>query len=792
MSNDKNDFFDHLEEKNPVNFKQLFSKYLSYWGWFVASLVITLFVAFAYLRYAKVIYKSEAKVKLLTDKENSNFSLDVTKLFNKSTVNLENEISLFKSVQLSEQVVKNLNLNVEYYYKSTVTTNQVYDLPFQVSYSGNNKDLNDVLQFTITVTSSGYEIVNNKTEAKYKAKGYFFNGHGSEFPIIIKPVSKTLFSQVKDKSFIIFVKPLRRTALELSQSFAIDSDGKDSDILSISLQGTNGKHSEKIINNLISVFEADGVADKQEVSQRTISFVDDRFVYLKKELESIEISKKEYKKNNNLSFIQEDAGSTIIEKNTKEQASFQIESQILLADLLKNSIESQKALELLPSDIGIQNTVINKLVSEYNATILEYQKTQVSAGVNNPSIKLLLTTISNQKVNIINSVKGYKQQLKTTLAQSEFAQRKAERGFTSLPEKEKILRSIERQQNLKESLYLLLLQKKEEASINLAITIPNTKIIDYAITESFPVSPQKSKIYLAALLLGLILPFGALFFWFKLDDKVHDAIQLESITTSVPVLAELPSLTDTKDSKMQNIEAFRTLVNNANFITPISENKQGSVYFVTSSIKGEGKTHVSYNFAVANANLNKKVILIGIDFRNPQLHKHIEKSRSGQKGFSNYLHDPKLQWQDLINRATDNGFEFDILLSGDIPPNPTLLLSNPRFGSFVEEIKNNYDVVIFDTPPTLLVTDTLIVSKFADATLYVVRSGLTEKKLINYSVKLKEDKKIINMGYVINDVNFNNSYGYGYGYNYGYGYGYGADVEQKKPWYKKLFKNKKK
>lgn len=785
MNTDKNDYFDFIEDENPVEIKQIIGKYLRYWPWFLGTVAVSLFIASVYLRYADVIYKTDAKVKLLTDKENSNFSFDVTKLFNKSNINLENEVALFKSVHLSEEVVRKLNLNVEYYYNSTVTSKKNNTPPFVVTYVEPENRLKSILQYSITVTANGYTILDLKSGKSHSTKGYWLNAPLPNFPITIHPaLSQNILTSI-DKNYTVFLNPITQSALQLSNSVQIDPEGKESDILSISLEGTDGSQSERIINTLIQVFEEDGIKDKQEVSRRTIDFVDDRFVYLRKELDSIEISKKEYKRSNNLSFIQEDAGASILTKTSKEQALYDIESQLLLAKLLTDNITSQKIFELLPANIGIQNMTINQLVEGYNTSVLEYQKLHTSAGNNNPTLQVLVSALSNQKRNIINSVKGYQQQLQTTLAQSQSAQRTAEGSFSSLPEKEKVLRSIERQQNLKESLYLLLLQKREEASINLAVTVPNTKIIDYAITKNGPIAPQRSKIFLGALFVGLLLPFSILLLIFKLDDKIHNAADVENKTRSVPVLAELPSVSDTSDSTTQSLEAFRTLANNTNFIMPTAEKNEGSVIFVTSSIKGEGKTFVSYNLANAYAHLEKKVILIGADFRNPQLHKYLEQTRKANKGFSNYLYDPTLQWQDLLCKTENDGFSFDVLLSGDIPPNPTLLLSNQRFATVITELKKEYDLIIFDTPPTLLVTDSLIISKYADTTLYVVRSGITEKKLITYSSKLNEDKKIINMGYVINDIDFSSTYGYGYGYNYNYGYGYGYSKEiQKKPWYK--------
>jgi capsular exopolysaccharide synthesis family protein len=787
MHTDKNEYFDPIEDENSVKLKQIVSKYLGYWPWFLATIIIALFIVFTYLRYADVVYKSQAKVKLLVDKESSNFTLDVTKLFNKSNINLENEIALFKSVHLSEQVVKNLKLNVEYYYNSTVRSKQIYNAPFVVSYYDDITNLKDDLEYSIKVTPTGYTILDVLSGQKFEIKGYTSDKKIAHLPIRIKPALGSVITKSIDINYNVVLKPLDKTALELSNAFEVDAEGKDSDILSISLEGTNGPQSEAIINNLIHVFEADGITDKQEVSRRTINFVDDRFVYLRKELDSIESSKKNYKKNNNLSFIQEDAGSSILQKTAKEQASFDIESQLLLADLLKKSIESQKAFELLPADIGIQNLTINQLVADYNTAVLSYQKLQTSAGSNNPAIQLLVSTLVSLKNNIINSVKGFKQQLKTTLVQSESAQKAADGSFASIPEKEKVLRSIERQQNLKESLYLLLLQKREEASINLAVTVANTKIIDYAITDIYPVSPQRSKIVLIALFLGMVIPFSILFIIFKLDNKIYTAADVENIADNIPILVELPSLKEDKDSQMQNLEAFRTLAHNTNFITPYTDDKKGKVIFVTSSIKGEGKTFVSYNLATAYSHLDKKVIVIGTDFRNPQLHRNLDNISKDTRGFSNYLHDSALQWKDLLLTNGDNEFSFDLFLSGIIPPNPTLLLSNQRFATFIDEVKAEYDIIIFDTPPTLLVSDTLIVSKYAETTLFVVRSGVTEKNLISYSKKLYKDKKIINMGYVLNDIDFSSSYGYGY--NYGYGYGYGKEAE-KKSWFKKWKKNK--
>jgi capsular exopolysaccharide synthesis family protein len=779
----KNSLLGLDENETSINITESFKKYLRYWPWFLGAMLLSLIIAFTYLRYADVIYTTEAKVKLIDDKKNTNFSLDMSKVFSKSTINLENEIALFNSYRLSEQVVQNLKLNVIYVSKGKINSKINFNPPFVINYALPQDSLSDIIKYEINITKTGYTILDTDSGKTLKTKGYWLNKPLPNFPITIQPSANESINSFVDNSYQIILKPIRVATLELTKAVQVTAMGKDSDIISLVLKNSDGEHAQVILNNLIKVFEEDGIKDNQQVSRRTIDFVDNRFVYLKQELDAIEISKKDYKTSNNLSFIQEDAGVSIKTKSDKEQALFDVESQLLLVKLLQDNLFKQTSFDLLPADIGVQNATINQLIAGYNTLILEYQKLQTSAGSNNPSMQVVLSSLKNQKSNIINSIKGYKQQLETSRVQGELAQRAAEGAFSTLPEKEKVLRSIERQQNLKENLYLLLLQKREEASINLAVTVPNTKIIDYAITNNIPIYPKTSFVFLMALMLGLFIPFGVLYLLFKFDNKIYSTTDIEKINNHIPILGELPSLqenkTENNEGSLEVLEAFRTLVHNTEFITPFDDTKQGKIFFVTSSIKGEGKTFVSFNLASTLAQLGKKILIVGTDLRNPQLHKHLDQSKLDNKGLSNYLHNNSLEWQDLLYKNKTTDFSFDVLLSGDIPPNPILLLSSKRFTTFVNEIRGLYDIIVFDTPPTLLVSDSLIISKYADTTLYVVRSGMTEKKLVSYSSRLNEDKKLNNMGYVINDI--------ASGYNYGHNYGYGRYVE-KKSLFKRLFK----
>ena len=446
-------------------------------------------------------------------------------------------------------------------------------------------------------------------------------------------------------------------------------------------------------------------------------------------------------------------------------------------------------LQLLPANIGIESTTINKLVGDYNSSLLAYEKLKTSAGINNPTVSLLEANTKDLKNNISRSITGYVEQLNTTLAQNTTAQEKANTRFSSLPEQEKALRKIERQQTLKENLYLLLLQKREEAAISYAVTVSNVKVIDYAITNPIPIAPKKKLIYLGALLIGLLIPFGFLYLKFLLNNKILGLKDLKKLIKDTPVLVEVPLIgTGKTEMTTQKQEVFRSLIQNLLFINP-KKTDEGTSILVTSSVKGEGKTFIAYNLAKGLAKNKKKVLLLGADVRNPKMHQFLNVPKTN-KGFVDYIADVSIDYKPLIKTTEKEPSNFDILISGSIPPNPSVILEDPRFEGLLEKLKASYDFIVVDSAPTLLVSDTLAFAPLMDTTLFVVRSEFTEQQIIPFSQSLIADKKIKNAAYILNGIDFaNNSYsygyGYGYGYNYGYGYGYG-DISTAKRWYEFL------
>ena len=553
--------------------------------------------------------------------------------------------------------------------------------------------------------------------------------------------------------------------------------------MALSIIGTNKDKSEAILNTLLDQFDYDGIRDRQLISQRTIDFVNERFVNLTRELDSIETGKELYKKSNELSFLDEDAGISAKNKTESDVEVFEVETQVELSNLLAKSLKSEQKISLLPANIGMANSQINGLIDQYNKLVLEREKSMLSAGEKNPITLATTQNIKELQQNILASVAAYQKQLGVTLAKYNTLKSQNRSLYSTMPAKEKMLRSIERQQKIKETLYLLLLQKREEAAINKAITAPSIKVVDFAITNNGPVSPKRQIVFLSALLLGFLIPFGILYLYFMLDNKIHSKQDIERVVPETPVIAEIPNIKGdqmyiTDNDRSILAESFRILRTNINYVMPFKPTGEGQIVYVTSTIKGEGKTFTSVNLALILASMQKKVLLLGSDLRNPQLHKFLNLERE-QKGVSGYLYDTSITWKSLVHERQLGNNHLDVILAGSIPPNPAELLSNGRFELLLNEVKQEYEYVIVDCAPTILVTDTLLISQFADVTLYLTRAGFTEIRLLQFSKELKQLHKLKNMSYVLNNVGDSKSYGYNYSYNYGYNYGYEKDDDYK-------------
>jgi capsular exopolysaccharide synthesis family protein len=779
-----------MEEENTIDIKQAITEYLRYWPWFILSLMLCATASFLYLRYTAKIYETTAKIKILNEGKGLNLPMDEL-LFNSSNVNLENEIEILSSYRILKKVEKELQLSHVFYEEGSIQTSQLDTLPFSYRRIIGVDSVSTTGSFNISVTPSAFEIYDFKTDSTTLFANHDTNITQHSLPFQIKIENPEELALCIGKQYNVHIKTIKNAVLNLKSSLEVNSVGKKSDIVELRMEGESASRSEKILNAILNAFNEDGIQDRQLISKRTLEFIDDRFIFLSEELDSIESDKKDFKQENNLVYIEADTQLSLKKGAQADDEVFRIENQLALSQLLEDAINDPNTKsKLLPANFGLESSAINTLIETYNTALLDNEKLIGSGGVNNPIVRQLQLQLLDLRANIDSSLKVYRNQLQLSQRQLASRDKKFKSEVYNLPQKEKLLRAINRQQKIKESLFLLLLQKREEASISLAVTEPSVKVVEYALSGSLPVSPKPKIIYLGALLLGLIIPFGILYVMFLLDNKIHGKEDIEKSISDIPVVGEIPTIKEGTNTIFSNpndrsilAESFRILSSNTNYILSFKEEGKGSVVYCTSSIKGEGKTFVSLNLSLALSSLNKKVLLIGADLRNPQVHSYLEIDKH-LPGLSNYLHDPNFEWKGALIKGFSEHPGHDTLISGVIPPNPPNLLTNGRFEVLLEEARTRYDYIIVDTAPTISVTDTLLISKFADATIYITRANYTEKILLEHANSLAKNKKLKNMGYVINRVGINKRSRYGY--NYGYGYGYSEDTF-KRSWKDKIF-----
>ncbi len=758
--------------------KQEFYKYMRYWVWFAIGIGVALFLSFLYLRYTPRVYMSSAKIQILNKQKGLELPSS-SFVFSRSSINLENEVEILRSFRIIEQVVKNLNLTMEYYEEGTVRTSEIDRFPFAIKKTKENDSIFGTEVFKINVKESSFEVYGSDAANPVVIPNFNSYLVNHDLPFDLHAKSLNSMKESIGKTFLLKFVPVSNATMKLKGGIGLSLVGKGSDLLQISYASESKPKSERILNELISVFDQDGISDRQEVSTRTIDFIDERFVYLAQELDSIETEKKDFKQSNDIIDLETDASLELSQRAISDENVFEVENQILLSDMLKNSLNSNNEKpDLLPANIGIENSNVNNFIDQYNDLIFQRDRLLVSGGENNPAVQVLNSKLTEVKNNINASLTASKQQLEASKRQLMGRNQKFVSRVSMLPGKEKLLNSIERQRAIKETLYLFLLQKREEAAINLAITEPSIKVVEYALSGGAPISPNSKNVYLTALLAGILIPFGFLYATILLDTKIKSKIDIELKVPNIPVLAELPRIKD-KDlvfrdptDRTVQAEAFRILSSNVNYILAAGSPNKGKVIYCTSTIKGEGKTYVGLNLSLALASINKKVLLIGADLRNPQIHNYTENSKD-EPGLSNYLHDDSFDWKSALITGFEKYPDHSTLLSGSIPPNPTQLLTNGRFETLLNEAKEDYDYIVVDTAPTILVTDTMLISQLADATLYLVRAEYTEKNLLAFSKNLHETGRLKNMAYVINGVGASKNYGYTYNYGYGYGYGSG-------------------
>lgn len=755
--------------------KQELSKYLRYLPIITGILIISISIVYVKLRYTKKQYQSNAKIKILSNTK----GLELPQagfIFSRPNINLENNIEIIKSSKIWEELVLNLNLVTTFYEFGNVLLTEVSSIPFNYELKVDENLINTSQLYNLEVREEGLFVFINDSEKSQIFTDYNTQFTSHDLPFELSAINLNTIKENIGKSYQISLTPVKEMASRLRQEFDVTVVGKNSDLLQLSFKGEIKLKSEKILNELMKVFELDGIRLRQEISERTINFIQERFIVLSSELDSIEVGIKDYKIDNNMISVETKVAKDMTKLSRVEEEMVALEAQFMVLNFIKSNIQAPlEKLEILPKFMNEESLEINTLIQEYNKVVFELDRLKTSAGSNNPQFKLLTKELNILKQNLVKSVTFMEVQLKSL--ETELLNRN--KAFTAtlldIPGKEKYMRNIERQQRIKETLYLFLLQKREEAAINKAITEPSMQIVEYASSYWDPIAPNSKKLYITAVLLGVGIPCFMIYLLMFFDTKIKSLKDIQNILTKTPHLGELPLVKNKIVSHQINdnsslTEAFRIFSSNLNFILPKKLDSQGQVVLCTSTIKGEGKTFLSINLARVEAEMGKRVLLIGGDLRNPQLHRNLNEINN-DFGLTNLLHENSLKWKECIQYSKNNA-NFHIITAGPIPPNAPQLLNNGKLETILKEVKLEYDLIIIDTAPTLLVADTYLLTPLGDLTIFVARYGYTDKALLDYIAEIETSGKISAMALVLNGIKENTGYGYKYGYNYGYNYGY--------------------
>lgn len=795
------------QSEEQVNIQELLFRYLLHWPWFVVSIIICIACAWGYLRLTTPIYNISATVLIKDEKKGGGASMssDLEKMglegFISSSSNVDNEIEVLRSKSLAREVVNNLGLFVTYMDEDEFPSKELYHTsPVLVSLTHQEADklpgrmeINMILQPTgvlgvqITVGEKEYRKQFDKLPAVFptdEGTVAFFANNDTLSAVCPENITK-------ERHITAFINRPFSVLKEYVNSLSIAPTSKTTSVVVISLENTNTRRGRDYINKLLEMYNINANNDKNEVAQKTAEFIDERIGIISKELGSTEQDLENFKRSAGITDLNSEAQIALTGNAEYEKKRVENQTQINLVMDLQRYMKGNE-YEVLPSNIGLQDAASAGAIDRYNQMLVERKRLLRTSTENNPTIINLDTSIRAMRTNVQATLDATLKGLQITKEDLAREASRYSRRINDAPTQERQFVSIARQQEIKSGLYLMLLQKREENAITLAATANNAKIIDEALADDNPISPKKTIVYLAALVLGVGLPVGVIYLIGLTKFKIEGRADVEKLT-SLPVVGDIP-LADEKTGSIavfenQNnlmSETFRNVRTNLQFMLENGKN----VILVTSTISGEGKSFISANLAISLSLLGKKVVIVGLDIRKPGLNKVFNIPKK-EHGITQYLTNTTANLMDFVQPSDINKNLF-ILPGGTVPPNPTELLARGGLEKAIETLKANFDYVILDTAPVGMVTDTLLIGRVADLSVYVCRADYTHKAEFTLINELAENNKLPNLCIAVNGLDLNSrKYGYYYGYGkygkyygygkrYGYGYGYGEKHGGKK------------
>ncbi|MEP6681648.1 MAG: polysaccharide biosynthesis tyrosine autokinase [Parafilimonas sp.] len=772
------------EENNGMDFRKILYIFLRHWVLFLITIIACILLTFMYLRYTTPSYQINSKILIKDDKSSPSGDqadlLSQLDIFNTQN-NVDNEKEVLQTHYLISKVVDELHLNISYFAEGSIKSTELYDkCPFkmQMLYL---KDSIPTQTFNLNFSDNGqtFTIKSDSINGKYHLNDTIIT---TNVKFII--TSNSSSSLAKNNYFISISTP-DATTQRYYNNLTFNINDKSASVILVSLVETVPKKGEDILNKLYEVYTSMNEEDKNKIADSTISFINERLAVVSAELSGVEKDIEQFKVKNQISTdMTEQASLALSNASDIQKQITQQDVQINILESIQNHLKSDEP-RIVPNAATILDPTYIATVQQYNILVLERDRQLQTTKADNPLVQNLNNQIEAIKKSLLISLSNIRKEAQIT--RDELANKNAQ--FLGLiasgPQKERVFLDISRQENVKQQLYLYLLQKREETAISKSGTLANSRLIEPGKSDVQPFRPNKSLSYLIAFCLGVILPTGGIYLKNLLNNRVTNETDVAK-ETNVPVIAEIghnvsdKNIVAEQNSRTALAEQFRALRTNLQFVL---KGKEQQVILITSSTSGEGKSFLSVNLGSILAISNKKVVLVELDLRKPKLSKAL--GMSTDQGFTDYLIS-KYKKEEIIKQTSVHPNLF-LISSGTIPPNPAELLLNNNVDDLFVWLKTQFDYIIVDTPPAGVVIDAVLLGRLANACIYVVRQNFTLKPQLQIINNFNQNEKLPNLSIIINDVQINKSYGYNYGYGYGYGYnsGYYSDDKKQK---RKLFK----
>lgn len=794
-----------ISANGSVPLSDIFFMTLRHWPWILLSVTLCIGAAYIYLlrtpnvytRCAELLIKDDGKGKSAGGEEFADLGLF------QSNTNIQNEMTNLKAKDLMEEVVRRLGLDIDYYHEGGFhdVVAYGYDLPVKVTIDGFPSE--NSLSFNLNVDKDGKFTITKLAEPGKEIVKEIFSGNLNDS--VQTPVGKIVVSPShnykKDEIINLKVKkiPLSAARDSYNARLSISMTNDKGTVIKLMMSDQSVQRADELLNTLINVYNENWIRDKNQIAVSTSNFINDRLSVIESELGNVDSDISSYK-SSTLTPNVEAAASMYMNQSQQTQAQMmEVNNQLSMARYIRSYLTSaDNGDQLLPANSGLNSSNVMSLISDYNEKILQRNSLVAKSSEENPLVQQLDEQLSRQRQAIIHTIDNEIIALNTQLKSLRGSEAATVSKLASNPTQAMNLLSVERQQKVKESLYLFLLQKREENELSQAFTAYNTRIVNKPGSSGIPPTPNRRNILAMAFIIGLAIPFGFTYVKETLNTKVRGRKDVEELTP--PFLGEIPLYGGNREkggkfSREKQVraivvkggkrdvinEAFRILRTNLEFMK-INKN-EADVVAITSFNPGSGKSFLTMNLAVALALKNQRVLVIDGDMRHGSSSAYIN---SPETGLSDVLSGSLAKVDDaIVNDKNLPSLQF--LPIGTTPPNPTELLETKRFPALIADLRNRYDYILIDCPPIEVVADAQIIDNQADRTIFVLRAGLFERSMLPQVEKLYESKKFKNMAIILNGTNsghgrygYSHSYKYGYGYGYGYGYNYGSKSSGKK------------